>query len=246
MRTSSSRLTVSRWPSAIASAPRSIARIRCSHHSIPWTRVRGRTSPRVWDDPRGRGVAAVADDVDEARLREDLGQGRGPGDVVGALLDQRQRPVLLFDPEPEQVVEQAPAGRLQVVAVVALEAGEGGVVAVAVDEPVHAAEAVGLKALPPEAAHPLQELLRGHLAGEQAGKAVRVGVEADLDRDQRVAVVARDQLCEHVGAAAAGAADEDQLRRLRRALERLAAEHRRRGLVGGAEVGHQPPVPRFS
>ncbi len=66
-----------------------------------------------------------------------------------------------------------------------LEARDGGVEAVALDEAVHPAKAAGLKALPPEAAQPLEELLGGDLAGEQAGEAVGVGVEANLDRHQR-------------------------------------------------------------
>ena len=167
--------------------------------------------------------------------------------VVGALLDQRldragcPRPLARpRDPEPEQVVEQAPAGAIEVVAWPASKGATRGVVALAVDEPVHAAEAAGLKAPPPEAAHPLDELLRGHLAREQSGEALRVGVKADLDRHERVAVVARDQLREDVGAAAPGAADEDQLRRLRGALgeslRRGSARAPRRGCRSAASA----------
>ena len=130
-------------------------------------------------------------------------------DVVGALLDDPAgRPRARRPGTQSRSKKSRRQATSRSASNVGLEAGGGGVEAVALDEPVHAAEAVALKALPPEPAQALHELLEGDLAREQAREAVGVGVEAELDRDQRHALVAREQPGEDVGAAAAGAADE--------------------------------------
>jgi hypothetical protein len=127
-----------------------------------------------------------------------------------------------------------------------LEAVSRGLEAVAVHEPVQAAKAPGLKALPPVTAQAPHEELERHLAGEEPREPVGVGVEANLDRDQRQPGIAGEQLGEHVGAAAAGAADEGDRRDGLGARDRLAAHDWRPRLGGGATVRHQLPVPRRS
>ncbi len=64
-------------------------------------------------DLRGAGVAAVADGVDQLRLREQPLQGRALGDREAAHLDQ-PRLALLGGQRPEQVEEQVAAGELEV------------------------------------------------------------------------------------------------------------------------------------
>ena len=111
----------------------------------------------------------------------------------------------------------------------ALELVDGGVEAVALDDLVqppdlasegdpagdHRRDLAGADPPPPEALHLAQELLRRDLAGEQVGEALRVDVEAGLDRHPRVVGVVGEQLRDHMGAGAAGAADEEEVGVLR-------------------------------
>ena len=59
-----------------------------------------------------------------------------------------------------------------------------------------------------------RELLLGDASGQEAGEAALLDVEADLDREHRQAWMPGQELRQHVGAAAAGATDEHNRRRL--------------------------------
>ena len=67
-------------------------------------------------------------------------------------------------------------------------------------------------AVPPVPTQLLKEVLGLGPAADDVGEPFRVAVEAALDRDPEKAGVAVEQVGEDVGAAAPGAADEDEVR----------------------------------
>src|SRR5207244_6191644 len=101
-------------------------------------------------DPGGRGVAPVADDVDEPRLGEEPCEHLAPGDDVGALLDDADGPLSL-GAKPQQIEEEIVAGALGVGVEALVEGREGEVEPLTVDELVEPAEAAALESPPPEA-----------------------------------------------------------------------------------------------
>ena len=115
-----------------------------------------------------------------------------------------------------------------------LEAGHRALEALRGHEPVEAPHPPRLKALPPKPPQATYELLLGHAARQESGEAALLDVEADLHGDHRQVRMRGDELGEHVGAAAAGAPDEQDRRRLDEATL-LVANGRRFGT--GASLG---------
>jgi hypothetical protein len=165
--------------------------------------------------------------VDEAGLGEDSREAVRGGDREAAHLDDHRLPGLVGE-RLEEVVEQGPRGSRQVVAMARLEALDRGVEALRAHNRVQAADPsaategaparldVGAVAdpdpVPPVTAQLAQEVVDARPAHDHVGEPLRVAVKPALDRHAVEARVAVEQVAEDVGAAAAGAADEDQVR----------------------------------
>ena len=176
----------------------------------PLGQVAGLGQPARLRDAGGGGVAAVADDVDEAGFGEEAQERRRLRDRVAALLDQ---PRLLGGrgDRGEELEEELPAGVDGVGVVGGEEAVDGGVEGRALDVAVQAAEAGALQgdALVPAAAHALRELLRSRASGQEVGEPAGIDVEPHLVADVLVTGVTSEQPGHDVRSAASGAADED-------------------------------------
>ena len=105
----------------------------------------------------------------------------GRGDHhVGRLLDEPAR-ALLDRARPQQVEEERTARGLGLGLEAGVECVDGGVEALARDDPVHAAAPHPLPAFPPEATEAADEFLLRHVPREQAGEPARLRVKPALD-----------------------------------------------------------------
>src|SRR5688500_13025779 len=180
-------------------------------------------------DLRGARVPAVADGVDEERLGKDPLEASRRGDREAAHLDQ---PGLAIAKRTQEIEEELAArgddfwaGAVLDPGRRVLEAAGGGLegvpgndfvksslLALATGSPArtHKRPLADADPVPPVAPELGQERGRRRRAGHHLGKALRVGVEAALDRDRMERRMAADQVRDDVRAAAARAADEDE------------------------------------